>query len=136
MNGARYLEKLTTTQMLERLGLEDTAENQSGYKVGYDHKGNLLTWGASENKPDIKEGNEFIIYFPWIKNDKWEINNHFVDFEEAQRANAEQKKTVIYFHDEELQYRFVYGEYGHFKQLALDGIGLDELTKGKWIIED
>lgn len=127
--------KLTTGQMIDQLGWNDTAVNQDGYKVGYDHKGNLLWWEKNEEKPGIKEGNEFAIYFFWVKDDTWEINHHFVDFEEAQRANAEDNKTVVYFHNEATQYRFVPGEYGHFQQLANDGIGLNELTKGKWIIE-
>lgn len=120
--------------MIDRLGIDDIAINQDGYKVGYDHKGNLLMW-ENEEKPKMKEGNEFRIWFPWVKNDKWEINHHFVNFEEAQLAHGKEKKTVIYYHDEHMQYKFVYGEYGHFKELANDGIGLHELTEGKWIIE-
>lgn len=130
------MEKYKTGEMLDKLGLEDVATNQDGYSVGYDHKGNLLMWGKGETKPENKEGNEFSVYFPWVKNDRWQINHNFVGFEEAQYAHAKQKKTVIYYHDEEMQYRFVYGEYGHFKQLANDGIGLNELTNGKWIIEN
>lgn len=122
--------------MIDRLGLNDTAINQDGYKVGYDYKGNLLMWDKDKEKPDFKEGNEFGIYFPWVKNDKWEINYRFVGFDEAQKAHATEKKTVVYYHNEEMQYKFVYGEYGHFQQLASDGIGLDELTIGKWIIEN
>lgn len=130
------MNKFTTAQMIERLGLEDVATNQDGFKVGYDHKGNLLMWDKSEEKPQNSEDNKFVIYYPWVKKDLWEINHHFVDFTEAQKAHAKDKKTVVYYHDEEMQYRFVYGEYGHFKQLADDGIGLDEITKGKWIIEN
>lgn len=127
--------KLTTGQMIDKLGLEDIAINQDGYKVGYDSKGNLLMWDKNEEKPDCSESNNLIIYYPWVKHDSWKINYHFVDFEEAQYAHAKEGKTVVLYHSENLQYRFVYGEYGHFKQLANDGIGLDELTKGKWIIE-
>jgi hypothetical protein len=128
------MEKLTTTQMIERLGLEDVAINQDGYKVGYDHKGNLIFWSENENKPQVTEGNRFAIYFPWLKKDRWGINHHFVDYEEAMSANADEKKTVIYYHSEGMQYRFVPGEYGHFIKLGEDGIGLNELAKGKWII--
>jgi hypothetical protein len=67
------VENLTTSQMLDRLDLNDIATNQDGYKVGYDHKGNLLMWEDGEEKPEIQEGNEFIIYFPWVKNDVWTI---------------------------------------------------------------
>ncbi|KON87454.1 hypothetical protein AF332_11860 [Sporosarcina globispora] len=130
------MEKLTTGQMIDRLGIDDTATNQDGYKVGYDHKGNLLMWGQHESKPDNREGNDFLVYLSWVKNDSWIINYNFVGFEEAQTAHANEKKTVIYWHDEETQYKFVYGEYGHFRQLANDGIGLEELTNGKWIIEN
>lgn len=130
------MSKFTTAQMIEKLGLEDVAINQDGYKVGYDHKGNLLMWGENEDKPQNSEDNKFFIYYPWVKGDLWEINHHFVDFKEAQKAHTKDKKTVVYYHDEETQYRFVYGEYGHFKQLADDGIGLDEITQGKWIIEN
>ena len=130
------MEKLTTSQMIERLGLEDIAINQDGYKVGYDHKGNLLLWGKNEDKPQVTDGNQFVIYFLWIKKDRWEINHDFVDYDEAMSANADEKKTVIYYHNKNKQYRFVSGEYGHFIKLAEDGIGLNELAKGKWIIEN
>lgn len=130
------MEKLTTSQMLERLGMEDVAINQEGNRVGYDHKGNLLMWLEGEEKPQIKEGNEYTIYYPWMKKDRWEINYLFVNFDEAQFAHAEQKKTVVYYHSDNTQYKFTYGKYGHFKQLANDGIELAELTRGKWIIEN
>lgn len=64
--------KLTTGQMIDKLGINDIAINQKGWVVGYDHKGNLLTWDEGENKPQIQEGNEFHIYYPWVK-DMWEI---------------------------------------------------------------
>lgn len=130
------MEKLTTAKMIEKLGLQDEAVNQDGFRVGYDHKGNLLMWDEGEKKPEDSESNKFIIYFPWVKRDVWVINYHFVGFEEAQMAHTKDKKTVVYYHDDKLQYRFVYGEYGHFKQLADDGIGLDEITEGNWIIEN
>ncbi|PGP12581.1 hypothetical protein COA01_32720 [Bacillus cereus] len=129
------MKKLTTGQMIDCLGLNDTAVNQDGYIVGYDHKGNLLLWSKGEKKPNNKESNEFNAYFPWIKKDLWEINYCFVGYEEAMEVHAKEKKTVIYAHDEETQYTFVHGEYGHFQQLANDGIGLSELITGKWIIE-
>lgn len=66
--------ELTTGQMLDKLGLQDIAVNQDGYKVAYDRKGNLLMWGKHEEKPLDKEGNEFCIYLPWINKDRWEIN--------------------------------------------------------------
>lgn len=72
-NKQSKVEKLTTGQMIDRLGLMDVAINQDGYKVGYDHKGNLLMWGKHEEKPQIKEGNEFLVYFPLAKNDVWII---------------------------------------------------------------
>ncbi|WP_442636534.1 hypothetical protein [Rossellomorea marisflavi] len=63
----------STGEMLNKLGLEDEAENQKGYVVGYDHKGNLITWDKGENKPLIKEGNEFTLYYPWVNDDVWTI---------------------------------------------------------------
>jgi hypothetical protein len=69
------MEKLTTGQMLDKLGLEDIATNQDGYSVGYDHKGNLLMWSKGEEKPETKDGNEFRIYNPWVKEDQWEIQS-------------------------------------------------------------
>ncbi|MEH6941496.1 hypothetical protein [Bacillus sp. JJ722] len=128
--------KFTTGQMIDRLGLNDVAVNQKGWMVGYDHKGNLLTWDKDEEKPTSKESNEFSIYFPWVNKDIWEINYHFVSFEEAQHAHVKEKRTVVLYQTEDLQYRFIHGEYGHFKQLADDGIDLDELIEGKWLIEN
>lgn len=130
------MKKYTTGEMLDRLGINDVAINQKGYRVGYDHKGDLVTWDKNEKKPTVSDGHKFTLYYAWVKDDEWEINYHFVDFEEAQLAHANEKKTVVYVHDEETQYRFVHGEYGHFTKLANDGIGLDEITKGKWIIEN
>lgn len=130
-----YLKKLSTAQMIEQLGFYDTAVNQSGYQVGYDQKGNLLMWEKGKEKPGIKEGNEFTLYFPYVRKDHWEIQHHFVDFDEAMKVHAEEKKTVVYYHDENLQYRFEYGTYGNFQPLANDGIELKDLVDGKWIIE-
>lgn len=129
------MRKLTTGQMIDQLGMEDVAISQSGYKVGYDHKGNLLMWGEKEEKPQITDGNQFSLFYSWAKNDRWEINYQFVDFEEAMSVHSREEKTVVYYHSEEQQYRFVHGETDHFKQLSQDSIGLDEITKGKWIVE-
>lgn len=128
------MKNLTTTQMLEQLGLEDVAVNQEGNHVAYDHKGNLLMWFEGEERPQVKDGNEYVLYYPWVKNDRWEINYHFVDFEEAQLAHARDNKTVVYYHSEEMQYKFVPGETDHFRQLSNDGIALSEITDGKWVI--
>lgn len=127
---------LTTGQMLDQLGIEDTATNQEGYKVGYNHKGNLLFWGPGEEKPQVAEGNTFSVYYPFFKRDRWEINYHFVDFEEARYAHTNENKTIILFYTKEKQYKFVPGEDGHFIEMANDDIGFDDLVKGKWIIKN
>ncbi|PHA02999.1 hypothetical protein COE51_01260 [Bacillus pseudomycoides] len=127
--------RLTTGQMIDRLGLEDTAVNQDGYIVGYDHKGNLLMWEVNEEKPEIKEGNEFLVYFPWVRNDTWEIRHHFVSFEEAQRAFAD-GQNITYVHSDDMEYKFIDGKYDHFERLAKDNIALHELMQGRWIIEN
>lgn len=128
------MEGYTTAEMLERLGLEDEAVNEKGWKVGYNHKGDLLTWPDYEEKPGVSEGNKFHIYYPWLKSDKWKIRHALIDFEEAQRIHAEEKKTIVYHHEEGVTYQFVYGDSKVFQELAADGVGLNELVGEKWSI--
>lgn len=125
-------EWLTTGQVIDRLRIGEEAFNQDGYGIKYGHKGDLLYFekGKEPNSED-----KFAAYYPFVRNDKWRINYLFVSFDEAQKAHAEEGKTIIYWHSEEQKYRFVYGEYGQFKQLADDGIELHELVEGEWTIE-
>lgn len=129
------MEKLTTGQMIDKLGLEDTAVNEKGFYVGYNHRGDLITWDKGEQKPDTDE-NRFNLYYPWVKHDLWMINYHFVSFEEALEAYSTEKKTIVFYVDENLQYRFEYREFGQFDKINSDGYDLAELAKGKWIIEN
>lgn len=129
------MEKLTTAQMLEKLGFGDSAINQKGFIVGYTDKGDLITWNEGEEKPGTSD-DKFTLYYPWVKNDVWVIRYEFVEFEEAQHAHTEEHKTVVCYFNDDQQYRFVHGEYGHFKQMANDGISLEDLTKAKWQIEN
>lgn len=128
--------KYKTGEMLDLLGMNDTAENQDGYRVGYNHKGNLLMWTKNGTKPEVTDGNEFNLYFPYVKNDLWTIHHHYVKYDEAMEAHANSKKTIVYVHDEEMRYTFIHGSYGHFEKLASDGIELSELIKGDWLIID
>ncbi|WCF11434.1 hypothetical protein NDS46_31240 (plasmid) [Paenibacillus thiaminolyticus] len=132
------MSKLTTAQMIDQLGLEDTATSEDGYTVGYDHKGNLLMWKKDKEKPNIKDGNEFYLHYSSVKNDLWKINYHYVSMEEALKAHTKEKRTIVFVKNDVDRYRFVYGEYGHlhFGQIATDGYSLKELVEGKWIIEE
>lgn len=126
---------LSTAEMLDKLGLDDVAVNQQGNHVGYDHKGNLLMWFKNEEKPGVKEGNEYNIYYPFFKKDRWTINHQFIGFEEAMDELEREKRTVIYFHDNGEEYRFHPGEAIPFAKLAEEDIRFSHLTKGRWKIE-
>lgn len=128
------LNNLKTGEMLDRLGLHDTAISNKEWCVGYTEKGDLITWDKGDEKPLTTEGNLFSIYYPWMKEHRWRIIPQFVSYEEAMIEHRDNKKTIIYYQDEELQYTFSYGDMENFKQLASDNIELHELLEGKWIV--
>lgn len=129
------MKNLKTGEMLDKLGLRDTAINEKGWHVGYDDKGNLLTWDEGEDKPDVSDGNAFSIVYHWMKESLWEIRPHYVSFEEAMTAHYEEKKTISFFQKDDLVYRFEYGEYGQFQGFANDGYSLKDVAKEQWVIE-
>lgn len=63
----------TTGQMIDKLKRDEVAVNQDGYRAGYNEEGHLLMWEEKEDKPQIEEGNLFVIYLPWVKGDRWVI---------------------------------------------------------------
>lgn len=131
------MNKHNTIEMLDKLGLEDTATNQEGYHVGYDHKGNLLMWGPRDEKPTTDE-DKFTIYYPWLKNDTWVITHYYVDYDTAISAFQYQEKTIV-FHDEEGKQTRIKPkntEENPLLALAEQGVGLMDLVKGKWTIEN
>lgn len=128
------LTNLKTGEMLDRLGLMDTAINNKGWYVGYTEKGDLVTWDKGEDKPLTTEGNLFHIYYPWMNESSWKIIPHFVSYEEAMQEHKDNKKTIIYYHSEEMQYVFEYGSMDNFQKLASDSIELHELLDRKWFI--
>lgn len=127
--------KLTTGQMIDQLGMRDVAQNQKGTLVGYDRKGNMVMWYPEEDKPQDNEGNNFYMYYPRIKNDIWEIRYQYVDYEEAQSAHVDRRKTIRYVHTNGKEYLFVRGTPGPFKELGQEGITLTDLVRGKWLID-
>jgi hypothetical protein len=53
------------------------------------------------------------------------------------KAHQEERKTVIYHHNEDSKYFFVYGSDPYqLKSLYCDSINLHELIDGKWTIEN
>jgi hypothetical protein len=133
-------EYLTTGQMIDKLRLGEVAVNQEGYKVKYGENGlNLLFFLPHEepSEPNIMgDADKFIIHALWVKKDKWHITPKFVSFEEAMEAHKEEKKTVVYHHDDELKYEFKHElETGQFDKVSDDNICLYELLEGKWTIE-
>jgi len=129
------MEKLTTGQMLDKLGLNDIAVNQNGYIVGYTEKGDLITWNQGEEKPGTSD-DRFTFYYPWVAKDEWVIQYHFVSFEEAMYAFKYDKKDISFHQDEELIYHFEQDDSFPFTKVASDSIQLREMLEGKWVIEN
>ena len=128
------LTNLTTGQMIDRLEMGDVAVNQDGFKVGYNHKSDLLMWSKNEEMPEHSEGNFFSIYFPFIKKDRWVIYPLFISFDEALEAHRTDKKTIVFIHKDR-EYEFMYGDSEIFQELAKDGVDMKHMKLGKWKIQ-
>lgn len=120
--------------MLESLGLHDTAINQKGYVVGYSDKGDLIMWLHTDEKPCKNKGDLFSVNYNYIKDDLWTLNYCIVSFIEAFEAHHTLEKDIVYFHNEEMQYRIIYGDPDNFLKLSNDSIELREIINGRWII--
>ena len=128
------MKNLTTGEMIDRLNMGDTALNESGQVVKYNENGILVMWHEGEVEPLLREEVPFEIAVSSVGQEKWKITPHFVTFQEAQEAHINENKTIIFYHEEELQYSFTPGEYGQFQSLGNDDINLGELINGNWII--
>lgn len=128
------MKNLTTGEMIDRLRTGDTAKNASGEVVGYDEAGKLVTWYVSEEVEYLRDTKPFEVTEVGAGTDLWTIEPKFVSFQEAQDALVNEKKSIIFYQEEELQYKFSPGDGDHFTRLASDSLQLEELVKGKWIV--
>lgn len=128
------MKDMTTGEMIDRLRAGDTATNGSGEVVAYDESGRLMTWYASEVVDYIRDTKPFEVTEAGAGTDLWTIEPKFVSFQEAQDALVNENKSVIFYQEEELQYKFTPGDGDHFERLANDSLRLEELVKGRWIV--
>lgn len=128
------MKDLTTGEMIDRLRKGDTAKNATGEVVGYDEHENLVTWYASETVDYLRSTKPFVVTESGAGTDLWTIEPRFVSFQEAQDAFVNEKKSIIFYQDEEQQYKFSPGDTDHFVQLGHDSIELNELVNGKWLV--
>ncbi len=126
------MEALTTGEMLTKIKQRERAYVPEGFLAGVeveksDYNEIIVKHGPNEGGPLQLRYHEM--------HAKWLIKPYYVSFDEAMEAHSE-KKTVIYHHDDESQYRFEYSlEPGQFEKLYFDSITLHELVEGKWTIE-
>ncbi len=123
-------EWLTTGQMIDRLKKGETAEGNTHWEVKKTADG-----GGFDAIVELNSGDQVFLSESFMK-EKWRIIPNYVSFEEAMKAHKE-KKTVVYYHDEELQYRFEHSlEPNQFQAVYHDSICLHEMINGKWIVEE
>lgn len=127
-------DNLTTGQIIDQLEMGDVAINQDGYKVGYNHKSDLLMWSENEEMPETSEGYLFHIYYPFVKKDRWVIYPLLISFDEALEAHRNDKKTIVLVHQDK-EYEFMYGDSDIFQELAENGIDMNQMKSGKWKIQ-
>lgn len=123
-------EWLTIGEVISKINIGDIAEPDDGnrYEIITKKKDGAIVWKDDMDK--CVHLNHAVI------KTKWRIIPNFVSYKEAMKAHQEEKKTIIYHHDNELKYTFKHELVtGQFDQLSNDNICLYELLEGKWTIE-
>ena len=124
----------TTGEMIDQLQMGDTATSDTGVSVGYDPSGILYCWFGTELEEGWLNASPFSVSKAGVSSDAWTLNRKFVSFQEAMDAYTNDNKTVIFYQEENLQYEFASGVFGHFERLNSDNISLEELVNGRWIV--
>lgn len=127
------MELLTTGQMIDKLNIGDVAEFTDC--TGVEFKKQKVT--RNQNGLIWKDTGNTLEMSNFISKVKWRIIPHYVSYEIAMKAHKEEKKTIVFHYDDELEYEFKHElETGQFDRLASDNLCLYELLEGKWSIKN
>ena len=121
--------QLTTGQVIDRLKVEEVAVNQSGFKLKYGQKGDLLLFEGDE-EPGGED--KFTLYYPFVENDRWSIIPKYVEFEEAMEGLKDGKVVTLHIRDVEHSF----SQENYFQTFVDKGITISDFCNGKYTVED